>query len=318
MINNPLVSIIIPTYNRAHLIGETIESICNQTYSHWECIIVDDGSTDNTATVIQDYLNKDSRFLYVPRPKHMPKGANACRNFGFENSKGEYINWFDSDDIMEPRHIEVLLQATQQQHVDFAVGDTQNFSEENKNLGKPYNFDRTTTIINATSFGKQAIGWITDDFLCKKESIQNIRFNERFITDGDEYNFFTQLLHLNLKGVFVNQILTLRRLHPDALTQQIDPESPEYLSKVATIKYRTFVDIKKYDNLSLQQWFLSGYMQYSFRLAIARKKIPYFLKGFGAITSYISITNALAYLCALISAYLFGKGYLFLKKAIHI
>lgn len=95
-----LVSIIIPTYNRAHLIGATLESILAQTYINWECIIVDDGSTDNTNEVVNNYVIKDSRFRYHKRPERIRKGANACRNYGFEISKGEFINWFDSDDVM--------------------------------------------------------------------------------------------------------------------------------------------------------------------------------------------------------------------------
>ncbi|MCG2419876.1 glycosyltransferase family 2 protein [Aequorivita sp. F47161] len=96
----PLVSIIIPTYNRAHLIGETLDSVLAQTYQNWECIVVDDGSTDHTGSLLKEYVERDDRFKYCHRPKDRPKGANACRNYGFELSKGEYINWFDSDDLM--------------------------------------------------------------------------------------------------------------------------------------------------------------------------------------------------------------------------
>ncbi|MCH3884982.1 glycosyltransferase family 2 protein [Tenacibaculum aquimarinum] len=103
--NNSLVSIIIPIYNRAHLIEETLDSITAQTYTNWECIIVDDGSTDNTAKILANYCVKDIRFQFHQRPLNRPKGANACRNFGFELSRGEYIKWFDSDDIMKPEFL---------------------------------------------------------------------------------------------------------------------------------------------------------------------------------------------------------------------
>lgn len=100
MKEQPLVSIIIPTYNRAHLIGETLDSVLAQTYTHWECIVVDDGSTDGTDEVLARYVEKDSRFQYHHRPKDRLKGANACRNYGFELSTGEYIQWLDSDDLI--------------------------------------------------------------------------------------------------------------------------------------------------------------------------------------------------------------------------
>lgn len=104
-----LISIIIPTYNRAHLIGETLDSILKQTYQKWECIIVDDGSTDNTAEIVGDYISKDNRFQYHHRPENRPKGANACRNYGFELSKGRFVNWIDSDDIFSDNKIEDQL-----------------------------------------------------------------------------------------------------------------------------------------------------------------------------------------------------------------
>jgi glycosyltransferase involved in cell wall biosynthesis len=113
---NSLVSIIIPTYNRAHLIGDTLDSIQNQTYVNWECIVIDDGSTDRTEALLQRYIAKDSRFKYYQRPNNLPKGANACRNYGFSLSKGDFINWFDSDDIMAPNKLEVQVALLNQHH----------------------------------------------------------------------------------------------------------------------------------------------------------------------------------------------------------
>ena len=75
---NKLISIIIPTYNRAHLIGETLNSLLAQTYKDWECIIVDDGSTDDTNNVVEEYVAQDNRFIFVYRPRDRRKGANAC------------------------------------------------------------------------------------------------------------------------------------------------------------------------------------------------------------------------------------------------
>jgi len=105
----PLVSIIIPTFNRAHLIGETLHSISAQTYQNWECIVVDDGSTDDTENVLRDYIQKDERFKYLKRPEHRKRGGNAARNFGFENSKGDYINFVDSDDLIHPDKLKLQL-----------------------------------------------------------------------------------------------------------------------------------------------------------------------------------------------------------------
>ena len=97
---NPLVSIIIPSYNRAHLIGETLDSVLAQTYQNWECIVVDDGSTDATASVVAAYLKKDARFQYHQRPENRSKGGNAARNYGLEISRGNFLFFLDSDDLL--------------------------------------------------------------------------------------------------------------------------------------------------------------------------------------------------------------------------
>ena len=105
----PVVSIIIPTYNRAHLIGETLDSVIAQTFSNWECIVVDDGSKDYTNELLDFYSEKDPRIYFYHRPSNRRKGANACRNYGFELSKGKYVQWLDSDDILLQDKIEAQI-----------------------------------------------------------------------------------------------------------------------------------------------------------------------------------------------------------------
>lgn len=102
----PLVSIIIPTHNRGDILGETLDSILAQTYGNWECVLVDDGSTDYTQELVEMYCDLDSRFKYFRRPSHLPKGANSCRNYGYSHSIGSLVNWFDDDDVMLPGFIE--------------------------------------------------------------------------------------------------------------------------------------------------------------------------------------------------------------------
>lgn len=104
--NHPIVSIIIPTYNRADLIVETLDSVKNQTYKHWECIIVDDGSTDATENIVLNFINSDSRFQYHKRPENHKPGGNGARNYGFLLSKGTFINWLDSDDIISENKLD--------------------------------------------------------------------------------------------------------------------------------------------------------------------------------------------------------------------
>jgi glycosyltransferase involved in cell wall biosynthesis len=90
----PTVSVIIPTYNRAHLVGRAIKSVLSQTYQDFEVIVVDDGSSDNTEDVIKSI--GDARLLYVRHEKNV--GSNAARNTGIRLARGKYIAFQDSDD----------------------------------------------------------------------------------------------------------------------------------------------------------------------------------------------------------------------------
>lgn len=99
-IQNPLVSIIIPTFNRAELIKDTLGSIEALTYFNWECIVVDDGSTDNTREVVKEFIDRDKRFSFLINNRK--KGAQGARNTGLLKANGEFISFFDSDDLMHP------------------------------------------------------------------------------------------------------------------------------------------------------------------------------------------------------------------------
>ncbi len=98
---SPLVSIIIPSYNRESLIGETLTSIIKQTYTHWECIVVDDGSTDRSMEVLRQFQEQDTRIKVFSRDR-LPKGAPMCRNIGLAKASGDYVIYLDSDDVLAP------------------------------------------------------------------------------------------------------------------------------------------------------------------------------------------------------------------------
>ena len=100
------VSILIPNYNKEPYLENTLNSILNQTFQDWECIFVDDRSTDGSLDVLRKFEQKDSRIKVLERPSEIPKGANFCRNYAFSQSQGELIQWFDSDDEMYPWYLE--------------------------------------------------------------------------------------------------------------------------------------------------------------------------------------------------------------------
>lgn len=99
-----MISIVIPTYNRAYIISRSLDSVQNQTYADWECIVVDDYSTDDTKEVVEQYIQKDKRFRYIVNSR--TKGAQGARNTGILDAKGEWVVMLDSDDYIFPTYLE--------------------------------------------------------------------------------------------------------------------------------------------------------------------------------------------------------------------
>jgi glycosyltransferase involved in cell wall biosynthesis len=128
----PRVSVIIPTYNRAGFIGEAIQSVLDQTCTDWELIVVDDGSTDETAQVVAQF---GERVTYVYQDN---AGVSAARNAGLATARGELVSFLDSDDRMLPHNLEtlvVLLDA--QPKVSVAYGRYYWMNENGQPIGDP-------------------------------------------------------------------------------------------------------------------------------------------------------------------------------------
>lgn len=315
MPNIPKIVIIIPVYNRANLLPETLDSIIVQTFTDWECILVDDHSSDASFEVMETYQKKDNRIKVYKRPLEIKKGANACRNFGFTKSSASHIKWFDSDDIMLPYHLEIAYNVLVENYLDFVVTDTLNFDHNtNDFLGNTYDFDKDNSSITAENLAYMRIGWITDDFLGTRESVESIKFNED-IMDGDEYNFFIKMLHQSVKGAFIKQVVTHKRIHTDSVTLINSENDINYMSIIAILKFQTAQDLILYNNIKLIRWFLSGYMRYSFMLANENAIIPYKNQAFKLICKYYSFSKGSAFMIALILGSYFNKGYNIMKYA---
>ena len=125
------VAIIMPTYNRARYILDAIESIRKQTYSHWELLVIDDASTDDTEKIVKDCIVKDSRVSYIRQPKHA--GISYNRNYGIKNTTGKYIAMLDSDDIWsDPVKLATQLNFLET-HPDYALIGTNIVIIDNQN-----------------------------------------------------------------------------------------------------------------------------------------------------------------------------------------
>ena len=104
---NPLVSVIIPFYNSEKFIKDAIDSVIAQTYTNWELLLIDDGSTDSSTEIALEYVDQyHDKFYYLEHKDHKNKGTCASRNLAIRNSKGKYIALLDSDDVWFPEKLE--------------------------------------------------------------------------------------------------------------------------------------------------------------------------------------------------------------------
>ncbi|WP_313805923.1 glycosyltransferase family 2 protein [Flavobacterium sp.] len=125
---NDLVSIITPTHNSAKFIKETIRSVRAQTHSHWEMLIVDDGSSDDTVEVVQKICQTESRIKFFPLQQNV--GPAKARNVGIENASGNYMTFLDADDIWFPDFIANSIQTIQQTGIPFVFSSYRRANEK--------------------------------------------------------------------------------------------------------------------------------------------------------------------------------------------
>ena len=258
MIDQPLVSIIIPTYNRAHLIGETLDSVVAQTYENWECIVVDDGSSDTTDEVVGEYTKKDTRFKYYHRTnEHLP-GGNGARNYGFKMSQGEYIIWFDSDDLMTRDHIEIKYNLINSGELDFAITRTKFFNCSVDVWDGRYEFSEEKISLN--NFITQKINWFTLDVIIQSCIADKINYNEA-LKSGQEFNYFSKLLFLTNKGTYLNKVVSLARRHNNSISTTINTGEGRNKSRAIT-KWISFQETKsKLNKISKKKILLRIYIE---------------------------------------------------------
>ena len=127
----PSVSVIIPAFNYGAFIGSTLESVLSQEYEDWECIVIDDGSTDNTAQIVKGYAARDRRILHIWQNN---QGISGARNKGLLLARGEYIQFLDADDLIESRKILKQIQYLERHpETDLVYGSARYFRSERPN-----------------------------------------------------------------------------------------------------------------------------------------------------------------------------------------
>lgn len=202
---SPLVSIVIPSFNKADLLIEMIESIIRQTYLEWELIIVDDGSDEKEYQKVHSYTCADKRILHVLRNRE-PKNGDTCRNIGMEMAKGEYIIIFDADDIISPGCLENRVSFMREHpECDYASFPYARFYDGNK-----WPFKNVQKIFNVVSEDEMLSSFLKADYpftvwsnIYRLKAVKDIKWDEKVFVYQD-FDFMINCILAGLKHEYCN------------------------------------------------------------------------------------------------------------------
>ena len=192
----PKISIIIPVYNTEKYLHECLNSVVSQTIKDVEIICIDDGSTDNSYQILQEYAEKDSRFVILQQEN---KGAGAARNKGIEIAKGEFLVFLDADDFFEHDMLDVALDKIEKTQADFVIYNSNQFDNNTLQFVDSdwfviYDFFPNEETFNYTQISgnifKSIVGWAWDK-LYRSSFVKkhNLRFQEQRTTNDALFVF---------------------------------------------------------------------------------------------------------------------------------
>ena len=215
------VSVIMPAYNAAKYIAESIESVVRQTYTNWELIIVDDGSSDNTASVVKSFVSHDSRIKYVWQENGK---QGKARNTAIANSKGEYLAFLDADDIWLPEKLQKQLQSIISTNADLVFSNAYIFEkipiDKNNLILGLGDVEYNKTEVVDLFFKGNRIMILT--VLVKREAISEVNgFNEDInIASAEDYHLWLKLLIHNKVFKGTKEALAAYRILPESASSQ--------------------------------------------------------------------------------------------------
>ncbi|MFT5112024.1 MAG: glycosyltransferase involved in cell wall biosynthesis [Parasphingorhabdus sp.] len=216
----PLVSCIVPVFNCEKYVLETLQSIDNQTYEKIEIIVVDDGSTDRTAQILQS-INIDICYI-----KQANQGAAAARKTGVDRARGEFITFLDSDDLWRADKVEKQSNCFQKMpDMDICISHIKNFWQPELE-GERLNYENHT-------ISQPMPGYSWDTFMARLSIFSEVGEINAQVVHCDATEFFLRAQHAGVKIHVLEDVLVWRRLHEGNLSRQFRYESrKEYLSLV--------------------------------------------------------------------------------------
>lgn len=260
--SNPLISVVIPVYNTAPYLEKCLESVVNQTYQNLQVIIINDGSTDNSAEICQKFSEKDDKIEFINKQN---EGVSIARNIGIEKSKGEWIYFLDSDDFLDLNAFEYLINIAKSSKTDviqFGARLIQDGKVANKKSPtKTETYDNLKLFLDKNHIKPYSM-WL--HFMRLELILTNqIRCNEvlKHYEDGlFMYNFFAHAEQITtIENIFYNQVLSPNSTSRSPINAKVVYDSLELVSQMCILarKHNKINDLKKEINVLTKHIFMN-------------------------------------------------------------
>jgi glycosyltransferase involved in cell wall biosynthesis len=239
--SNPLVSVIMPAYNAAEHIAETIESVLIQNYRNFELIVVDDGSTDNTRNIVTSFENDKIKYFYKDNG-----GPSGARNLAIKKAKGQYIMPLDADDMITPDFITRHLEEFEKHpDVDLVYSDVLLIDENStpiRIMNKPEYQDQRYLIRDLFRAGHPIVPFRLG---IRRTVFEKIGLYDEDLLIGEDYDMMRRFVKARLKSHHLSEPLHLRRMRTDSLSGNFSAQKAKCHFEVI----RRFTDTFTYDEL---------------------------------------------------------------------
>lgn len=213
---SPFFSVIIPSYNQSDFLNQTLNSVLSQTFDDWECLIIDDGSTDNSGAIASEWVVKDKRFRLYTKENG---GLSSTRNYGLSKATGQYVQFLDSDDLL---HSKKLEEAKLEHEKGYDIVVT-SFNMLHTGRSLPPYCTIQQKYLNFDSILMEWDGEFTIPIHCGSFShrfIGDTAFNENVLA-GEDWVFWLTMFKKKPQALFIDQELVSYRFHPKSMSRNV-------------------------------------------------------------------------------------------------
>lgn len=223
----PLVTVIVPCYNYGRFIAETLRSLQAQSLQDWECVVVDDGSKDDSAEVVRGFVESDARIRYVYQEN---QGLPSARNTGIAHAQGRYLQFLDADDLLQPDKLRLQAEYLEAHpDIDLVYSGLRYFYDGSDRLiFSPHN-ENTPWALDKSGAGERLLPYLVISCvimppmpMLRRERVQDyIGLFVRDLRSCEDWEFWIRCAYKNVQFAYLDapNTLSLMRLHPNSMTR---------------------------------------------------------------------------------------------------